>query len=87
MDVILVGFGGVIEVYCEDYVVYYDCCWYDDSLFLWDLNVVVYLVLGVGMIIFVKDKVMVCILVEFYINVINVMCGVVSVFIYCGLLE
>ena len=48
---------------------------------------VVYLVPGVGMITFAKDKVTARISVEFYVNAINVMRGASGVSEYCGLPE
>jgi rhamnulose-1-phosphate aldolase/alcohol dehydrogenase len=52
-----------------------------------DPNAVVYLVPGVGMITFAKDKATARISGEFYLNAINVMRGASSVSEYCGLPE
>ncbi|MBX2886504.1 MAG: bifunctional rhamnulose-1-phosphate aldolase/short-chain dehydrogenase, partial [Granulosicoccus sp.] len=59
--------------YREDYSAYYQRCKHDDSPPLRDPNPVVYLVPGVGMITFAKDKATARISGEFYANAINVM--------------
>src|SRR5690606_3481886 len=52
-----------------------------------DPNAVVYLIPGVGMLTFAKDKATARIAGEFYVNAINVMCGASGVDTYVGLPE
>ncbi|MEO0929272.1 MAG: bifunctional rhamnulose-1-phosphate aldolase/short-chain dehydrogenase [Pseudomonadota bacterium] len=76
-----------IAEYREDYIAYYERCKHDDSPALRDPNAVVYLVPGVGMITFAKDKATARISGEFYVNAINVMRGASAVSEYQGLPE
>lgn len=76
-----------IAEYREGYAKYYDRCKRPDSPPLRDPNSVVYLVPGVGMITFAKDKATARISGEFYVNAINVMRGADTVSTYCGLPE
>lgn len=76
-----------IERYRKNYEAYYHRCKHDDSPAMRDANAVVYLVPGVGMITFAKDKATARISAEFYINAINVMREASSVSTYCGLEE
>ncbi|WP_119329055.1 bifunctional rhamnulose-1-phosphate aldolase/short-chain dehydrogenase [Cysteiniphilum halobium] len=62
-----------LEQYRQDYIAYYERCKRDNSPAMRDNNAVVYLVPGVGMITFAKDKATARIAGEFYINAINVM--------------
>jgi len=87
IDATLHGLGKAIEAYREDYAAYYARCKHDDSPSMRDPNAVVYLVAGVGMITFAKDKATARISGEFYTNAINVMRGASSVSTYCGLPE
>lgn len=73
--------------YREDYTSYYQRCKHDDSPAVRDPNAVVYLVPGVGMITFAKDKATARISAEFYTNAINVMRESSAVSTYCGLPE
>ena len=73
--------------YREDYAAYYERCQRPDSPALRDPNAVVYLVPGVGMITFAKDKATARISGEFYVNAINVMRGASAVSEYRGLPE
>lgn len=73
--------------YRDDYAAYYQRCKHDDSPPMRDPNPVVYLVPGVGMITFAKDKATARISGEFYVNAINVMRGASSVSTYQGLEE
>jgi NAD(P)-dependent dehydrogenase (short-subunit alcohol dehydrogenase family) len=75
LDAVLEGLPAQIEAYREDYAAYYERCKRDDSPALRDPNAVVYLVPGVGMITFAKDKATARISGEFYVNAINVMRG------------
>jgi rhamnulose-1-phosphate aldolase/alcohol dehydrogenase len=76
-----------IEAYRADYAAYYERCKHDNSPAMRDPNAVVYLVPGVGMITFAKDKATARISGEFYVNAINVMRGASSVSTYQGLSE
>jgi rhamnulose-1-phosphate aldolase/alcohol dehydrogenase len=78
---------GGIEAYREQYAVYYERCKRADSPAMRDPNAVVYLVPGVGMITFAKDKATARISGEFYTNAINVMRGASAVSEYRGLPE
>ncbi len=73
--------------YRAAYAGYYDRCRHPDSPALRDPNPVVYLVPGVGMITFAKDKPTARIAGEFYVNAINVMRGAATVDSYVGLSE
>jgi len=83
----LEGLPADIESYREDYQAYYERCKKDESPAIRDPNAVVYLVPGVGMITFAKDKATARISGEFYVNAINVMRGASAVSKYCGLPE
>ena len=78
---------GQIAAYRDDYGAYYDRCKHFNSPPLRDPNAVVYLVPGVGMITFAKDKATARISGEFYVNAINVMRGADTVSTYQGLPE
>ena len=81
------GLRDAIAAYRDDYTAYYERCRHDDSPAMRDPNPVVYLVPGVGMITFGKDKPTARIAAEFYTNAINVMRGASSVSTYQGLAE
>jgi len=83
----LVGLGTSIAAYRDDYAAYYERCKHDDSPPMRDANAVVYLVPGVGMFAFAKDKATARISAEFYINAINVMREASAVSTYRGLPE
>ncbi|WP_108502552.1 bifunctional rhamnulose-1-phosphate aldolase/short-chain dehydrogenase [Paracoccus indicus] len=87
LDQVLAGLSDQIAAYRENYAAYYDRCKRADSPAMRDPNAVVYLVPGVGMITFAKDKATARISAEFYVNAINVMRGASSVSEYCGLPE
>jgi len=87
LDEVLEGLPAQIEAYRDDYKAYYERCKHDDSPALRDPNAVVYLVPGVGMITFAKDKATARISGEFYVNAINVMRGASAVSEYQGLPE
>jgi len=76
-----------IATYRDNYAAYYNRCKHDDSPAMRDPNAVVYLVPGVGMISFAKDKATARISAEFYTNAINVMRDSSAVSTYCGLPE
>jgi rhamnulose-1-phosphate aldolase/alcohol dehydrogenase len=76
-----------IANYRVGYQAYYDRCKQTNSPASRDPNAVVYLMPGVGMLTFAKDKATARISAEFYINAINVMRGSSSVSTYVGLPE
>jgi rhamnulose-1-phosphate aldolase/alcohol dehydrogenase len=77
----------LIAGYRDDYAAYYERCKHSNSPAMRDPNPVIYLVPGVGMISFAKDKATARISAEFYVNAINVMRGASSVSEYQGLPE
>lgn len=87
IDAVLEGLEAQIATYREGYAAYYDRCKHDNSPALRDPNAVVYLIPGVGMITFAKDRATARISGEFYVNAINVMRGADAVSEYCGLPE
>ena len=84
---VLAGLEEQIAAYRQDYAAYYERCKHDNSPALRDANAVVYLIPGVGMLTFAKDKATARIAGEFYVNAIQVMRGASSVSRYCGLKE
>ncbi|WP_227270233.1 bifunctional rhamnulose-1-phosphate aldolase/short-chain dehydrogenase [Roseobacter weihaiensis] len=87
VDATLAGLADAVAAYREGYKAYYERCKRADSPALRDPNAVVYLVPGVGMITFAKDKATARISGEFYVNAINVMRGADAVSQYQGLPE
>jgi rhamnulose-1-phosphate aldolase/alcohol dehydrogenase len=87
LEATLAGLPAAVEAYRADYAAYYDRCKRQDSPALRDPNAVVYLVPGVGMITFAKDKATARISGEFYVNAINVMRGASAIGEYRGLPE
>jgi rhamnulose-1-phosphate aldolase/alcohol dehydrogenase len=87
MDATLAGLAAAVADYRNGYQAYYDRCKRDDSPAIRDPNAVVYLIPGVGMITFAKDKATARISGEFYVNAINVMRGADAVSEYQGLPE
>ncbi len=87
VDAVLAGLPAQVAAYREDYAAYYARCKHDNSPAMRDPNAVVYLVPGVGMITFAKDKATARISGEFYVNAINVMRGASVVSTYVGLPE
>jgi rhamnulose-1-phosphate aldolase/alcohol dehydrogenase len=75
IDATLAALKGQVEDYRKDYAAYYNRCKHPNSPPLRDPNAVVYLIPGVGMLTFAKDKATARISAEFYINAINVMRG------------
>ena len=84
---LLNALDGVLENYRQDYAAYYERCKRPGSPPMRDANAVVYLIPGVGMLTFAKDKATARIAGEFYINAINVMRGAAGVDTYVGLPE
>ena len=87
LDRTLAGLAKAIAEYRDGYRRYYERCKRPGSPAMRDPNAVVYLVPGVGMITFAKDKATARISAEFYVNAINVMRGASSVSSYVGLPE
>ena len=87
IDTVLANLGPQIAAYRDDYAAYYARCKKANSPPLRDANAVVYLIPGVGMITFAKDKATARISAEFYVNAINVMRGASTVSTYTGLPE
>lgn len=87
VDKVIEGIGEQIAAYRVDYQAYYDRCKHDNSPAVRDPNAVVYLMPGVGMFTFAKDKATARISGEFYVNAINVMRGASTVSTYVGLPE
>lgn len=87
VEATLNGLGAAVAEYRVGYQAYYDRCKRDDSPAIRDPNAVVYLIPGVGMITFAKDKATARISGEFYVNAINVMRGADAVSEYQGLPE
>ncbi len=87
VDTVLAGLDAAVAAYREDYAAYHARCRRPDSPAARDGNAVVYLVPGVGMITFARDKATARIAAEFYVNAINVMRGASSVDSYVGLPE
>ena len=73
--------------YRADYAAYYERCKQANSPAIRDANPVVYLIPGIGMLTFAKDKATARIAGEFYLNAINVMRDANAVDQYCGLPE
>ncbi len=86
-DAVIAGMDDALAAYRADYAAYYERCKRDDSPAMRDPNPVVYLVPGVGMLTFAKDKATARVSGEFYINAINVMRGASAVSAYQGLDE
>lgn len=87
IDDVIASLDKDIAAYREDYAGYYNRCKRDNSPALRDPNPVIYLIPGVGMLSFAKDKATARIAGEFYVNAINVMRGADSVSEYVGLPE
>ncbi|MET3926250.1 bifunctional rhamnulose-1-phosphate aldolase/short-chain dehydrogenase [Devosia sp. 2618] len=87
VDAVVAKIPADIAAYRVDYQAYYDRCKHDNSPAVRDPNAVVYLMPGVGMFTFAKDKATARISGEFYVNAINVMRGASTVSTYVGLPE
>lgn len=87
LDEVIAGLDAQLEAYNQDYAAYYNRCKRDNSPAMRDANPVIYLVPGVGMFSFAKDKATARIAGEFYVNAINVMRGASGVSEYMGLPE
>ncbi|WP_273505544.1 bifunctional rhamnulose-1-phosphate aldolase/short-chain dehydrogenase [Fulvimarina manganoxydans] len=87
IDQVISRLDDAIAAYRNDYARYYESCRHAGSPAMRDPNPVVYLVPGIGMITFAKDKATARIAGEFYVNAINVMRGASAVGTYRGLPE
>ncbi len=87
LDAVLTSLDAALAGYRADYAAYYERCKHPDSPPIRDPNPVIYLVPGVGMLSFAKDKSTARIAGEFYVNAINVMRGATGVSRYVGLKE
>ncbi len=87
VDALLAGLDQALESYRADYTAYYERCKRANSPAIRDANPVIYLIPGVGMLSFAKDKATARIAGEFYVNAINVMRGANGVDTYVGLPE
>ncbi|MGS0743891.1 bifunctional rhamnulose-1-phosphate aldolase/short-chain dehydrogenase, partial [Glaciimonas sp. GG7] len=74
-DRIVAGLDDALAAYRADYIAYYTRCKRDNSPAVRDANPIIYLIPGVGMLSFAKDKATARIAGEFYVNAINVMRG------------
>ncbi|GGY67698.1 bifunctional rhamnulose-1-phosphate aldolase/short-chain dehydrogenase [Pseudoduganella albidiflava] len=86
-DAVAAGLDDALEAYRADYTAYYNRCKRDNSPAVRDANPIIYLIPGVGMLSFAKDKATARIAGEFYVNAINVMRGANGVDKYVGLPE
>lgn len=87
IDKVITGLDEQLEAYRADYKGYYDRSKRSNSPAMRDPNAVVYLIPGVGMMTFAKDKATARIAGEFYVNAINVMREANGVDTYIGLPE
>ncbi len=87
VDALLAGLDQALEDYRADYTRYYESCKHANSPKMRDPNPVIFLIPGVGMFSFAKDKATARIAGEFYVNAINVMRGASAVSEYKGLPE
>lgn len=87
LEEVIAGLDDQLTAYNRDYAAYYERCKRDNSPAMRDSNPVIYLVPGVGMLSFAKDKATARIAGEFYVNAINVMRGADGVSEYMGLPE
>ena len=87
VDAVVADLDTALEAYRTDYSRYYESCKHDNSPKMRDPNPVIFLVPGVGMLSFARDKATARIAGEFYVNAINVMRGASAVSEYQGLPE
>jgi rhamnulose-1-phosphate aldolase/alcohol dehydrogenase len=87
VDAVVERLAEDITAYRADYQAYYERSKHADSPAMRDPNAVVYLMPGVGMFTFARDKATARISAEFYVNAINVMRGASAVSTYVGLPE
>jgi rhamnulose-1-phosphate aldolase/alcohol dehydrogenase len=87
LEAVVASLDARLEAYRQDYAGYYQRCKRPNSPAMRDPNAVIYLIPGVGMLSFAKDKATARIASEFYVNAINVMRGAAGVSTYVGLPE
>ena len=87
LEEVIASLDKTLADYRADYAAYYQRCKHPNSPAMRDPNAVIYLVPGIGMLSFAKDKSTARIASEFYVNAINVMRGSSSVGRYVGLSE
>ena len=87
IDKVILGLDEQLEAYREDYRGYYERSKRENSPAIRDPNAIVYLIPGVGMMTFAKNKATARIAGEFYVNAINVMREANGVDKYIGLPE
>src|SRR5580692_10208913 len=87
LEEVIASLDTTLADYRTDYAAYYQRCKHPNSPPMRDPNAIIYLVPGVGMLSFAKDKSTARIASEFYVNAINVMRGSSSVGRYVGLSE
>ena len=87
VEAVIASLDAALETYRADYSRYYEACKHANSPAMRDPNPVIFLVPGVGMFSFAKDKATARIAGEFYVNAINVMRGASTVSEYQGLPE
>ncbi|HEY1862465.1 MAG TPA: bifunctional rhamnulose-1-phosphate aldolase/short-chain dehydrogenase [Roseiarcus sp.] len=87
LDAVIASLDKTLADYRADYTAYYERSKHPDSPAMRDPNAVIYLIPGVGMLSFAKDKSTARIASEYYLNAINVMRGASSVSRYVGLSE
>ena len=87
IDAVVARLDEALDAYRADYMRYYEACKRPDSPKMRDPNPVIFLVPGVGMLSFARDKATARIAGEFYVNAINVMRGASAVSEYQGLPE
>ncbi|WP_371397583.1 bifunctional rhamnulose-1-phosphate aldolase/short-chain dehydrogenase [Fretibacter rubidus] len=87
IEKVISGLGDQLEAYREDYRGYYERSKRSNSPAIRDPNAIVYLIPGVGMMTFAKNKATARIAGEFYVNAINVMREANGVDKYIGLPE
>ncbi|MBB4016250.1 rhamnulose-1-phosphate aldolase/alcohol dehydrogenase [Chelatococcus caeni] len=87
IDAVVARLDEALDAYRADYTRYYETCRRPDSPKMRDPNPVIFLVPGVGMLSFARDKATARIAGEFYVNAINVMRGASAVSEYQGLPE
>jgi rhamnulose-1-phosphate aldolase/alcohol dehydrogenase len=87
VEAVVAALDGLLEAYRGDYAAYYQRCKRPNSPAMRDPNAVIYLVPGVGMLSFAKDKPTARVAAEFYVNAINVMRDAESVGKYVAISE
>ncbi|NEA37640.1 bifunctional rhamnulose-1-phosphate aldolase/short-chain dehydrogenase, partial [Streptomyces sp. SID13031] len=68
VDGVVAGLEASLEAYRADYTRYYESCKHDNSPKMRDPNPVIFLIPGVGMLSFARDKATARIAGEFYVN-------------------